>query len=136
MKILEVGTLALFSLLAIYTSLSHARWSIPAVRTVVDSGLLLIIVSSLLVRRPFTLTYAREEVSAEVQRLPQFVKLNYLLTSIWALALAVVVAADLIMVFDPKITPWVSTTMIVVALAGALWFTQWYPEQQRTQRQS
>jgi hypothetical protein len=69
------------------------RVDIPIVRTVVDGGLLLIILLSMLVRRPFTLQYAREQVSAVVQGSPTFIKTNYIITSIWALAMAILVIA-------------------------------------------
>ena len=71
-KLLEIGTAALFAALALYTLLAHPVWSIMGVRLVVDAGLLLIVVLSIAIRRPFTLQYAREEVPqvrAEVEML-------------------------------------------------------------------
>jgi hypothetical protein len=70
MKILEIGTFILFALVGIYASVRGSGWDIPIVRTVVDGGLLLFILLSMLVRRPFTWQYAREQVSAAVKVLP------------------------------------------------------------------
>jgi hypothetical protein len=131
MKILEAGTFALFSLLGIYSLFIHATWDIPTVRAVVDAGLLFIIVLSIVVRRPFTLQYAREQVSAEVQQSPTFVRTNYVLTSIWAAAMAIIVVADLGMHFVPNMPLSVEVAAILIALGGAFWFTKWYPAQQR-----
>jgi len=131
MKILEVGTFALFALLGSYMAITHGAWDIPAVRSVVDAGLLFIILLSLLIRRPFTLQYAREQVPTEVQSSPSFIKTNYILTSIWALAMAVIVAADLVMHFISGIPLGIEVAAIVIALGGAYWFTKWYPEQVR-----
>ena len=86
-KVLETGTLILFGGLAAYAFLAGATWSIIAVRLRVDAGLLLIVVS-LAVRRPFTLQYARETVAPELWTTPRFVRANYVITAIWAVAFA------------------------------------------------
>jgi hypothetical protein len=100
-KILEAGTFVLFALLGFYSWLTQASWDIPIVRTVVDSGLLLIMVISLVVRRPFTLQYAREEVSVDIRQSPTFVRTNYVISAAWAVAMAIVDLADLGMHFLP-----------------------------------
>lgn len=128
-KILEAGTFVLFALLGIYTSLTHGTWDTPIVRCVVDGGLLLIILLSLLAYRPFTLQYAREQVHAAVQNSPTFVRTNYIITTIWALAMAIIVVADLAMHFVTGLPLRVGVAAIVVALGGAFWFTKWYPKQ-------
>jgi hypothetical protein len=129
MKILETGTFILFVLLGLYTSSTHGAWDIPTVRSVVDGGLLFIILLSLLVRRPFTLQYAREQVSPAVQSSPTFLRTNYIITTVWALAMAVIVIADLAMHFVTNLPLQVEVAAIVLALGGAFWFTKWYPQQ-------
>jgi hypothetical protein len=61
-KVLEIGTAILFGGLALYALLTHPGWSIMGVRLAVDSGLLLIVMTSIAIRQPFTLQYAREQV--------------------------------------------------------------------------
>ena len=126
-KVLETGTLILFGGLAAYAFLAGATWSIIAVRLRVDAGLLLIVVS-LAVRRPFTLQYARETVAPELWTTPRFIRANYVITAIWALGFAVMVAADLAMLKMPTLPLSVGVAATVVAIAGAAYFTQWYPE--------
>lgn len=126
-KVLETGTLILFAGLAAYAFLAGATWSIIAVRLRVDAGLLLIVLVSLAVRRPFTLQYARETV-APVWTTPRFIRANYVMTAIWALGFAVMVAADLAMLKMPTLPVSVGVAATVVAIAGAGYFTQWYPE--------
>jgi hypothetical protein len=131
MKILEVGTFILFAILGICASVRVNGWDIPTVRIVVDGGLLLIILSSILVRRPFTLQYAREQVPASVQSSPTFIRTNYIITTVWALAMAILVIADLAMHFVPSLPVRLETVVILAALGGAFWFTKWYPQQLR-----
>jgi len=64
-KVLEVGSLALFAALLGYTLLVSPAWTIATVRLAVDAGLFAIAAISLLIGKPFTLQYAKEQVPAE-----------------------------------------------------------------------
>ncbi len=65
-KVLEVGTVILFGALAVWKLLGQVNWSIVDVRLRVDIGLLLIVLVSMALRRPFTLQYAREGTPKEI----------------------------------------------------------------------
>jgi hypothetical protein len=73
-KILEIGTAILFGGLAVYAVLGGPSWSIVGVRLRVDLGLLVIVLVSMALRRPFTLQYAREQVPAELWNSAQFMR--------------------------------------------------------------
>jgi hypothetical protein len=127
-KILEVGTLALFGGLALHAVLGHPTWSVIGVRVSVDAGLLLIVLVSMAVGRPFTLQYAREQVAREHRDSPAFVRTNYVITGVWALAFAAMVAAELALLYLPGFPPRAGIVIVIVALVGAVKFTGWYPE--------
>jgi hypothetical protein len=132
LKILDVGTLLLFCGLATYAYVTNPTWSVVAVRLMVDSGLLLIVLISLAVGRPFTLQYAREKVSSNLWNTPAFRKTNYVISAVWALAFAVMVAAECALLFIPGLSPRVGVLAIVLALVFAVKFTGWYPERVRS----
>jgi hypothetical protein len=127
-KVLEVGTLLLFGGLTAYTLMVKTAWSIPAVRLCVDAGLLVIVLISLAIGQPFTLQYAREQVARELWNTPEFVRTNYIITVVWAAAFALMVGADLVMLFVPTVPAFVSILVTIAALWGAARFTSWYPE--------
>jgi hypothetical protein len=127
-KVLEIGTAILFGGLALYALLGRPSWSVVGVRVVVDAGLLLIVLASLVMRRPFTLQYARERVAPELWGEPEFVRTNYVITAVWALAFAVMVVAELVLLYVPDVPPRAGIVAIVLALVGAVKFTGWYPE--------
>ena len=131
-KILEVGTLILFGGLALYAVAARPTWSVIQVRLYVDAGLLLIVLISMLVGRPFTSQYAREQVAPEFWASPEFVRTNYVITAVWALAFAVMVIAELALLYEPGLPPRVAIMAIVLALIGAVKFTGWYPDRART----
>ena len=123
-KILEAGTALLFTALALYTAATGQVWSIPQARLVVDAGLLLIVLVSLLIGQPFTLQYAREETPPEVWSRPEFLAANRQITWVWAGAFAVLVLADAVMAFLPRVPHAVGVLMTVAALYGAFRYTQ------------
>ena len=130
-KILEVGTFLLFGWLAVYALTAGTDLPIFGVRLLVDAGLLVIVLASIALRRPFTLQYAREQVARELWDHPGFIQTNYVITAAWALAFAVMVAADLAMLYLADMPKWVGVAVTVGTIVGAGRFTQWYPEHRR-----
>ena len=130
-KVLEIGTAALFGGLAIYAAMAKPNWSIPAVRLRVDGGLLLVVVVSMMIRRPFTLQYAREQAPHDGWDTPEFIHVNYVITAVWALAFAVMVSADLVMAYWPTLPPSVGIGATLLAIVGAVRFSSWYPDRQQ-----
>ena len=133
LKILEMGSLALFGLLIAYTLAARPQWTVATVRLAVDAGLLAIVVISLAIGRPFTLQYAREQVAEQFWNTPQFMAVNRAISSVWGAAFAVMVLADIAAEYVPAIPLWVDVTTSVLAFVGAVTFTRWYPARVRRQ---
>jgi hypothetical protein len=72
--------------------------------------------------------YAREQVKPEFWGSSTFRHINYVITGGWALALAVVVAAEVVLLYAPGVPPRAGILVIVLALVGAVKFTGWYPD--------
>ena len=127
-KILEVGSLALFGLLCAYTWLGAPTWSVATVRLAVDAGLLVIVLVSLAIGQPFTLQYARERVPEHIWAMPVFFTTNVIISGIWAGAFTVLVAADAAAEWLPAVPLWIDIVAYVAAFVGAVWFSNWYPD--------
>ncbi len=127
-KIIEIATILLFGGLALYALLGHPTWSVVGVRLCVDAGLLLIVLVSLAIGRPFTLQYAREQVEPGLWGNAEFIRINYVLSAAWALAFLVMVLAECALLFIPGLPRRVAIIAIVLALVGAVKFTDWYPK--------
>jgi hypothetical protein len=130
-KVLDIGTVVLFGVLAVYACLSKATLPIPWVRLRVDAGLLLVMLVSIAIRKPFTLQYAREQVAPTLWDKPAFIRANYIITTVWALAFAVMVVTDLILLAVPRLPALVGIIATVVAIGSAARFTSWYPNRGR-----
>ncbi|MBK1660423.1 DUF3159 domain-containing protein [Paracraurococcus ruber] len=127
-KLLEIGTALLFGALALVALLGQPAWSVIGVRLAVDAGLLAIVLASIALGRPFTLQYARESVPPQLWDTPEFRRANLVVTAVWALAFAVMVAAELVLLLLPGVPRGIGIAAIVLALVGAVKFTGWYPD--------
>jgi hypothetical protein len=115
-KLLEAGTLLLFGGLTLLQLALGEPWSIADVRLRVDAGLLLIVLLTMVLGRPFSLQYARERVAPEHWDQPGFVRVNYVISAAWALAFGVLVVADVVIDVMPGLPRMGGVVAIVAAL--------------------
>ena len=85
---------------------------------------------SLLVRNPFTLPYAKETTPEEYWDSPIFLRVNRIITLIWALSFTVSGAAGLYgdAVLDQPDNFWTGWIIQIGAMLFAFSFTEWYPD--------
>jgi len=131
LKLLGTGSAFVFIALGLYIILIDATVSSTQVKLTVDLGMLAISVGSLIMRRPFTLQYAREAVDAQTARRPEFVKANYVITTAWALAFVLMALANILLIYIPGLPLWSGIAIAFAARNSALVFTKWYPEYRR-----
>jgi hypothetical protein len=126
-KTLGAGSAILFAALGCYLVLVHPPLSSSAVKLAVDAGVLAIALTSLAIRRPFTLQYAREAVDAETARMPGFIRANYIITSAWTGAFLLMALANVMMIYLPGLPLWSALLVAFAARNSAVYFTRWYP---------
>ena len=127
-NLLEAASALMFGVLALWVMWHGSEpWSVWRVRLWVDGGLVLIVLLGMAVGRPFTLAYARRRVSVEVARQPAFLRGNQIVAGAWAVAFAVLTAADLLMVLRPESQTWIAVGLTLGALSAAAWFSRWFP---------
>jgi hypothetical protein len=130
-KVLGAGSAILFAALGCYVTLFDSGITNTAVKLAVDSGVLAISLMSILIRRPFTLQYAREVVDAETARLPGFRKANYVITWAWTAAFVLMVLANVLLIYLPGLPLWAGIAIAFAARNTAVYFTKWYPNYHR-----
>lgn len=130
-KMLGAGSAIVFAAIGGYLTLADSTWSSSEVKLTVDAGMLAISLVSILIRRPFTLQYARQMVDAETAQLPEFLRANYVITWAWSLAFVLMVMANGLLIYLPSLPLWSGLAVAFAARNSALYFTKWYPEHQR-----
>ncbi len=131
-KILGVGSVAVFAAVGGYVDLVDPSLGNSAVKFAVDTGIFLVSLLSIVFRFPFTLQYAREVVDAETAKLPGFLRANYLITWAWTGAALLMMAGNIAMIYVPGLPLWSSLLVAFAARNGAVYFTKWYPEYRKT----
>ncbi len=126
LRVLDMGCLALFGLLALYVGFIQPDLKVQAVRMIADAGLLVIALVSMTIRNPFTLQYAREDVPQPFWDTPSFLRANYILSAVWAMAFAVMAAADAYATFERRFPFSLDVAAGLAALALAILFTVRY----------
>lgn len=132
-KLLEFSDVIFFGALAIFVAVAsdstHAwleRWS----GEMANMALVVIAVGSILIRQPFTLAYAKESAPRELWDNPVFLRTNYVLTWVWAVAFVVEAASGLYgdAVLGNSNNLWTGWIVQTLPLIVAAQFTLWYPE--------
>ena len=127
LRVLDMGSVVLFGLLALYTGFIQPSLSIPAVHLIVDSGLTIIALVSIVIGNPFTLDYAREQVPEEFWRTPLFLRTNYIVAGVWVLAFGAMTAVDVAATFNARFPLTLDLAASLATLALAVVFTTRYP---------
>ena len=127
-KMLGAGTVMVFTLLGAYVALVDPNMSHSAVKLTVDIGVLAISLLSLIIRKPFILQYALEEVDAETARQPGFRKAIYIITWAWTGAFVLMIAGNLLTIYVPGFPIWSGLVIALAARNSAAFFTAWYPQ--------
>jgi len=128
MKILGAGSVVVFTAVGSYVALIDPHLSVSAVKFVVDTGIFLVTLGSIVAGKPFTLQYAREVVDAETLKVPGFLKANYIITSAWTLSMLPMMAGNVALIYVPGLPLWSGLLVAFAARNSAVYFTKWYPE--------
>ena len=127
LRLLDIGSLVLFGLLALVRGFLDPNLSLAAVRFIAELSLFLLLAIPLALKRPFSVDYARLDPKEAGWPQSLFLKVNYLVSGVWVAAFAVMAIADGAVTFAPELPLYASIAVSVVALAAAITFTLRYP---------
>ena len=127
MKILGVGSVLVFSAVYFYVEWIDPSLSVSGVKFAVDAGIFLVTLGSIVIGKPFTLQYALEVVDAETAKLPGFIRANYTITWAWVLAMLLMMAGNVALIYVPGMPLWSGLLVAFAARNSAVYFTKWYP---------
>ena len=127
LRLLDMGSLVLFGLAALYAGFIHPAITIQLTRFVVDAGFFALALLSILLRNPLTLQYAREQVANEVWKSRPFLLTNYGLTGLWMVCFAVMAAADAFADMHKNLPASLDAALCLIVVVSALVVTARYP---------
>lgn len=131
-KMLGAGSVVVFSGIGAYVALVDPNLSQSAVKLAVDVGVLAISLGSLILRKPFVLQYALEEVDAETAKLPDFLKATTVITWAWIGACVLMIIGNVLTIYVPGLPLWSGLVIAFAARNSAAYFTTWYPQYRKS----
>jgi hypothetical protein len=139
-KMLEYSDVVYFAGLAVvvaFASEGTRTWLELWGGEVANIALVAIVLGSIVVRQPFTLQYAKEDVPREFWHTPEFLRVNYLISWVWAAAFLIEAASgwygDAVLGNSNDIwTGWIIQTFPMIVAAQ---FTIWYPNRLQAVRE-
>lgn len=133
LKLLELSDTIFFAGLALIGLLATpgtTRWLEQWAGEISNLALVVIAILSIAIRRPFTLSYAREMTDRELWENPEFIRTNYVITWAWAVAFVIQAASGAFgdVVLDNPNNLWTGWIIQTVPIVVAIQFTVWYPK--------
>jgi hypothetical protein len=133
MHSLEVVGAAYFVALAVVGLMASdnvIRWLDDWAGVVSSVVLTLFVVVTILVRKPFAMSYAKQEAPREVWDEPGFLRLNNVISAVWAAAFAVSAAVGVVgmLVLHDSNDMWTAWIVPLAATFAAAAFTEVYPK--------
>lgn len=130
MEWFDVAFFVVMCIIGVVASAAVITWLELWAGELVNLALVVFALGSILIRRPFTLEYAREQVSEEFWDNPLFIRTNYVITWAWAAAFGVSAVAGAIgdAVLKDAGNFWTGWIIQIGAIVFAISFTQFYPD--------
>ena len=113
--ILPWGSVILFSFLVINDLGGFVALSSIGSLRLINSTLAVIVIFSLIIGKPFTLQYAREEVDSHHWHSPIFIKINWILTGIWALLMVIMALPGYMLSYEQIHQSWFWSYGLMIA---------------------
>jgi hypothetical protein len=127
LRLLDAGSLVLFALLALGRGFLDPALPLASVRFIAALSLFALLGLALVLKRPFSVDYARLDPREAGWPPALFLRVNYLVSGAWTAAFAAIAVADGAVSFDTGLPLYGSIAISLIALSVAVAFTLRYP---------
>jgi hypothetical protein len=125
LRLLDIGSLAVFGLLALGRGFIAPDMALVEVRAIAELALFLLLAASLARGKPFSIEYAHATEQERAQ--PLFLRVNMAVSAVWTGAFAAMAAMDTALVFVSTLPLWPAIAVSVLGFGAAITFTLRYP---------
>jgi hypothetical protein len=133
LELFGVGYFAVLAVIGIFATEGTTRWMELWAGELTNISLALFAAFTMLIRRPFTLSYARDSTPREHWNSPIFLRINYMITAVWAgsFFFSAVVGFYGDAVFRDSDNFWTGWILQLASTFFAVSFTEFYPDYAR-----
>lgn len=114
----------------------NEMWSVRFMGVLANGALAAGVWAGIIMKRPFTLEYAREHTDPSLWENPVFINTNYLLTTIWAVVFTINASLALQRTIRPALPGWAYETISYCLLVSAMFVSTYYPQYVKKRRES
>lgn len=132
--ILTWTTLVLFGSALIAVGVLGVTGIIPLMGIIIYTVLAIVTFGSILAKIPFTLQYARGMVDRSLWENPFFIRVNVLMTGVWAGVFVINLVLSYLTFAFPDAFGWITSPLTYLVLVAGIIFTIWYPGYVQEQR--
>jgi hypothetical protein len=131
--IMWVG-IVFFSYALVTVVLLNNMWTVRNMGILANGALAAGTWMSIVLKRPFTLEYAREHTEPGLWQSPSFLRTNYILTLMWAVTFTINASLSWQRRAQPIMPGWAYETSSYSLLVLAMFISTWYPQYVRRSR--
>ncbi|BEV71353.1 MULTISPECIES: hypothetical protein [unclassified Paludibacterium] len=128
-------SIAFFCYCVVFVVFLNDFWSVRYMGALANGSLALGTWIGIACKNPFTLAYAREGTSPEMWQNPQFLRINYLLSSMWGVVFTLCALLSWQQSVHPMMPSWAYSTLNYTLLVLAMVMSTWYPEHRKRLRE-
>ena len=132
LKYLQAGTLVFFVLLAVAVPVLGRQIISKYVNIAGNSAILLIVFFSILLRRPFSIQFVREQVPQSIWHDPHFIHNNYVISWFWFFILLFNFMLTFLKHYALlNIPSWLNVSLHIFNCVAGIKLTHWYLRRQK-----
>lgn len=129
--ILTCGTLLFFTVMLVMVVILQNHWMMQNKWILSNATLAAISWFSLIIKKPFTLQYAREQVDERFWQSPLFIRINNIITLVWAVVFTICVLINIDRTYLVNMPMWLYQTLTNGLPLLAILFTAKFPNYYR-----
>jgi hypothetical protein len=126
--VLSWGTLIFFTFLFISVVIFRSSLIAKYEWVLSNSTLALIAWVSIIIKRPFTIQYVKEQVSSEHWNSSLFIRINYILSAIWGFLFLINLSLNILHIYLPMFNGWIYELSTYIPSIVGVWVTSWFPD--------
>jgi len=78
------------------------------------------------IKAPFTMQYAKQKVSDDKWDSPIFIRINYILTTVWAIIFTISIIVRIVLIENPSLSSTITTVLVVIGVLTTMKFPTIY----------
>lgn len=127
--VMPICSAIFFLLIGLNHLFKISTWIDGHLYLLINSALAAIVLISMLIGKPFTLQYAKERVARETWNKPLFLRINWILTSIWLVLMIIMAIPSYVLTQEQILSSWFwRYGLTIICIFVGIRCNEWIPK--------